>query len=187
MDPEYYKNIFIPGYEQADIVGDITVFVLEHIKSFPDHSPRTVARTVRRAIYRIIRGRVTFEGCSDKTKATRRKLQCPISNIQPLHDSPQTTVDIFEGMKSDKSGPSDVLVAEELSTVFRKRLHGKELQIYDLMLDGNTRPRDICTKIYGEYIELKSKTISKHMISIRKKFAAYYKEETGNVVGKRSR
>lgn len=183
------RSIRVPGFEKDDIVQEATVAVLEYLRACEKEkiapSDGAVKNVIHRHFFKLIRNNVTFEGCTEQSKHLRRSISQPFSNNMRIYDDSSDssdTVDLFENRPNNTESPYDLFSNADLIDKFKCILTPTESLIFEYMLAGNSKPRHICQDMYGERSLCASKTISNHMIKIRRKFETFWREHTGRVI-----
>ena len=177
------RSIRIPGFEPEDIKQEAVVAVLVYLDECEAKGSKptegAVRNIVHRHIYKLIRENVTFDGCVDDTKSLKKAIRRAGSNIV---STPEGITDLFEYFADPNPIANEELAADDMIEKFKSQLTPTETTIFQFMMEGHQKPREICLAMHGVVQLNTSKTISNHTVKIKEKFAAFWLQETGKVV-----
>lgn len=177
------RSIRIPGFEPDDIKQETIVAVLVYLDECGAKGEQptegAVRNIVHRHIYKLIRENVTFDGCVHATKSLKKAIRRAGSNIV---STPEGITDLFDHLSDTKPLVNEELAADEMIEKFKSQLTPTETIIFQFMMEGHQKPREICLAMHGVVKLNTSKTISNHTVKIKQKFAEFWLKETGNIV-----
>lgn len=163
--------------EAEDIRQELCVDIIEYCGrvSIEDRSMGAIHVIINRKLYRLIRNNAKFEGCSAKSKVIRRLIANPISLDMPLrisdHHQEPNTLTLMSTIVTAPDNHGDTVTLIDFITNFKKeRLTVTEKEVFEYMLQGLNKPRFVCLEKRGEVITRVSKTLSKHINSVKAKF-----------------
>lgn len=184
------RNVFGLPMERADVEQELRAAVIGYCNATPEdkRTRQAIAVTINQRLYKLIREHSQFEGCSERSRQIRKMLSRPCSLNQPVQPRTHTgenkgdDITLLGLLHSESDNQGDQVMLADFVRNFRKELTEIESTIFNLMIEGVNKPRFICKELYGHQEEKACKIISKHMMSIKRKFVQAWREDYGKII-----
>lgn len=184
------KNVYGLPMERSDVEQELRAAVIMYCNATPEpkRTRQAIAVTINQRLFKLIREHSQFEGCSEKSRQIRKMLSRPYSLNQPIQPKSSTgegrtdDVTLLGLLHSELDTQADQVMLADFTENFRNSLTDIEHTLFNLMLQGVNKPRFICEELYGHKEEKTCKIISKHMMSIKRKFIEAWRNEYGKTI-----
>ncbi len=166
------RAVFNVPLEREDIEQELREAIIDYCNSFDvdKRSMGAIHNIINQKMFRLIRYYSKFEGCSNASKEARRKINNPISLQQPIKTNADGEISLMLTIPNSRHVEYDEIVISDFLDTFIKKLTPTEMPIFNLMIQGFNKPRFVCQEMFDKFSQSDAKTISKHMINIKRKF-----------------